>query len=219
MQFLLQLGSKVNISGSKRLRYKGRFLNLSIKKMRTFRFILGYLIGFSVFVVLIPYLLIAGSRNPDLVSNLNLIPNFYIRLIISLPIFCIGVLFAIWSNVFLFDKGLGGPLDAFNVSISPRSTKLVVTGPYRYCRNPMVFGALCIYLSISIYVNSWLDIAVILSVVPLFIVFLKRSEEKRLVRDFGEEYLSYKSKTPMIIPFLKFRKKKNADPVKSKDKG
>jgi protein-S-isoprenylcysteine O-methyltransferase Ste14 len=180
--------------------------------MKTFRFILGYLIGFSVFVVLIPSLLIAASRNLDLLPNLNPIPNFYVRLFLALPIFGLGVLFAIWSNVFLFDKGLGGPLDAFNVAISARSTKLVVTGPYRYCRNPMVFGALCIYLSISIYVNSWLDLAAILSCVPLFVLFLKRSEEKRLIKDFGEEYLSYKSKTPMIIPRIKIRKKRRPNP-------
>jgi len=180
--------------------------------MKTFRFILGYLIGFSVFAVLIPYLLIAGSRNPDLLLNLNFIPNFYIRLIISLPIFCIGVVFAILSNVFLLEKGLGGPVDAFNVAISPRSTKLVVTGPYRYCRNPMVFGALCLYVSISIFVNSLHDLIVILLVIPFFILFLKLSEEKRLIKDFGEEYLKYKSKTPMIIPLIKIRKKRRLNP-------
>lgn len=98
-------------------------------------------------------------------------------------------------------------MDAFNVSISPRSQKLVTTGPYKYCRNPMVFGTICVYISISIYVNSLHDLVVILLIIPFFILFLKLSEEKRLFKDFGEEFLVFKSKVPMLVPFTKFRKK------------
>jgi len=179
-----------------------------IESMKTFRLIFGYLIGFSIFIVLIPYLLVAGSRNPDLFLNLSFIPNFYVRLIIALPIFCIGLLFAIWSNIFLLVKGKGGPVDVLNVAISPRSEKLVVSGPYRYCRNPMMFGALCLYLSISIFVNSLLDVIVILLLIPLIILYLKLTEEKRLLKDFGEEFLFYRSNVAMIVPFTKIRKKK-----------
>lgn len=175
--------------------------------MKTFRLVLGYLIGFSLFVILIPYLLVSASQNQDLCLNLPFIPNFYVRLAIALPIFCIGVLFGIWSNVYLLNKGKGGPVDAFNVSISPRSQKLVTTGPYKYCRNPMVFGTICIYSSISIYVDSLHDLVVILLIIPVFILFLKLSEEKRLLKDFGEEFLAYKSKVPMIVPFTKIKKK------------
>lgn len=175
--------------------------------MKTLRHIFGYLIGFSIFCVFIPYILITTSSNPDLFLNLNIIPNFYIRLIIALPIFCIGLLFAIWSNIFLFDKGKGGPVDVFNVAISPRSKNLVVTGPYRYCRNPMVFGAISLYIAISVFVNSLFDLTVILLIIPLFVLYLKLVEEKRLIKDFGEIYLAYRSKVPMIVPLTKFRKK------------
>jgi len=175
--------------------------------MKTFRLILGYLIGISLFLILIPYLLIVGSRNPDLFLNLNFIPNFYLRLIIALPIFCVGLLFAIWSNIFLLIKGMGGPTDVFNVAISPRSKKLVITGPYRYCRNPMAFGAISIYISISVFVNSLHDLIIILIIIPLVILYLKLTEEKRLIKDFGEEFLSYRSKVAMIVPFTKIKKK------------
>ncbi len=175
--------------------------------MNTLRLIIGYLIGFSLFVVLIPYLLVTASHNPDLCMNVPFISDLYVRLAIALPIFCTGVLFGIWSNVYLLDKGKGGPVDAFNVSISPRSQLLVTTGPYKYCRNPMVFGTICIYSSLSIYLNSLHDLVVVVAIIPFFILLLKFSEEKRLLKDFGEAYVDYKSKVPMIVPFTKIRKR------------
>jgi protein-S-isoprenylcysteine O-methyltransferase Ste14 len=176
--------------------------------MNRLRLLIGYLIGFTLFVLFIPYLLVLGSQNTDLCLNVPFIPDLEVRLAISFPLFLIGVLFAIWSNIFLLHVGKGGPVDAFNVSISPRSQKLVTTGPYKYCRNPMVFGTLCLYCSISICLNSLHDLVVILLFVPLFVLFLKRTEEKRLLKDFKSEYLEYKSKVPMIVPFTKFGKKR-----------
>lgn len=172
--------------------------------MKTFRLIIGYLIGFSLFVLLIPGLLIQASQNQDLLLNITFISSDLWRLSLSLPLFVLGVFFGVWSNIYLLKIGEGGPVDAFNVSISPRTIHLVTTGPYRYCRHPMVFGTICIYSSISIYLNCLHDLVVILLIIPFFILFLKLSEEKRLLRDFGEEYTRYKAKVPMIVPFLKF---------------
>lgn len=172
------------------------------------KLIIGYLIGFSLFVVLIPYLLVSAAQNPDLWLSGPIFSNTVLRLAVSLPLFLIGVLFAIWSNVFLLDKGKGGPVDAFNVSISPRTKFLVTTGPYRNCRHPMVFGTICLYSSISLYLNSMHDLIVVLMVIPFFVLFLKYSEEKRLIRDFGNVYLEYKRNVPMIIPFTKLKPKK-----------
>jgi protein-S-isoprenylcysteine O-methyltransferase Ste14 len=175
--------------------------------MKTFRLLLGYLIGFTIFAVLVPDFLSYLSRRFDPVFNLNLISNFYIRLFIAIPVFCLGILFAIWSNIALLVIGKGGPVDIFNVAISPRSEKLVITGPYKYSRNPMVFGAICIYFSISVYLNSFTDILFLLVFIPIGILYLKATEEKRLLKDFGEEFLMYKSKVAMIIPFTKIKKR------------
>lgn len=175
--------------------------------MKTFRFILGYMIGFSVFIVLVPYALVYGADHTPFFPDLIFISSLSLRLIIAIPLFCTGLLFAVWSNVFLFTRGKGGPVDAFNVSVSPRSEKLVTTGPYKYCRNPMVFGALMLYISISVFLNSLDDLMIILALIPVFVLFLKFTEETRLLKDFGEEYLKYKSEVPMIIPFTQRRKR------------
>ncbi len=175
--------------------------------MNTFRHIIGYLLGFSLFIIFIPYLLVLGSHSHILFPDADFIPYVWLRLVIALPVFCIGLLFAIWSNIFLLSKGEGGPTDVMNVAISPRSRKLVVSGPYHYCRNPMVFGALCLYISISVFLNSLFDLLIIIIVIPVVILYLKLTEEKRLKKDFGEDYLLFKSKVPMIVPFTKIRKK------------
>ena len=69
----------------------------------------------------------------------------------------------------------------------------------------MVFGALFIYISISVFINSLHDLIVILLIIPLIILYLKLTEEKRLIKDFGAEYLVYRSKVPMIVPLTKIR--------------
>jgi protein-S-isoprenylcysteine O-methyltransferase Ste14 len=78
--------------------------------------------------------------------------------------------------------------------------ELLVSGPFHYCRNPMSFGTILIYVGISLLIRSWsaLGIAVIFS--GLLIVYLKRIEEQELEIRFGEKYLEYKKKTSFLIP-------------------
>ncbi|MDP4281923.1 MAG: isoprenylcysteine carboxylmethyltransferase family protein [Bacteroidota bacterium] len=172
--------------------------------MKTLRFIIGYIFGLTIFGVIIPLLMIYISNEfPG-----DIIPRFplYARLLISIPIFLYGLFFAIWSNISLFTTGKGGPVDFFGVSISPRSEHLVITGPYKYTRNPMVFGGLCIYFSLAIYFNSLSCLVFWLIFFFLGGTFLKMSEEKRLLKDFGKEFQEYRSKVPMFIP--RFKRKK-----------
>lgn len=68
--------------------------------MKTFRLFLGYLIGFSVFVVLFPSLLVHAAHDSNLWLNQTLFTSDFVRCAVSFPLFGIGVLFAIWSNVF-----------------------------------------------------------------------------------------------------------------------
>ena len=164
------------------------------------RHITGYFIGVSFFVILIPCLFFLISRLIDPLTGIFLFSELWVRLVISLPIFCIGVLFAIWSNVSLFVQGKGGPTDVFNYAISPRSQHLVVSGPYRYTRNPMVFGMLSIWISLSVFLNSFIDLMVCFIIIPLVIIYLRRNEETRLLNDFGEDFIQYRSTVPMIFP-------------------
>jgi len=111
-----------------------------------------------------------------------------------------GLFFLIWSNIFLVSRGKGGPTEGFGISISPKTRYLVIKGPYRFTRNPMAFGALSIYFSITLFLNSLTGFVVVIVIMLVAIIYLKTSEEKRLLKDFGDEYLQYKKKVSMIVP-------------------
>ena len=167
---------------------------------RTLCFLIGYLAGGSLFFILIPYAFFQLSRLDYLLDYRMIISSMALRFAVTGVLLLIGVVFVIWSNILLFTIGKGGPADGFGVTISPRTQKLVIRGPYRYCRHPMVFGALTVYLSETIYLNSFMGLIALVILLSGVVLYLKNSEEKRLIKDFGAEYLAYKMKVPMIIP-------------------
>jgi len=85
---------------------------------------------------------------------------------------------------------------------SPTS-KLVVIGPYRHVRNPMISGVLMTLLGESIAFGSiGIFICFLLFLIINHIYFIY-SEEPGLARRFGDEYLSYKRNVPRWIPRLR----------------
>ena len=82
-----------------------------------------------------------------------------------------------------------------------KAGKLITSGLYHFVRHPLyTFGLLFIWLSPSVTVNSF-----VMYLALTFYIFVGAYfEEKKLLREFGQEYEEYKSVTPMIVPFLKF---------------
>lgn len=77
--------------------------------------------------------------------------------------------------------------------------RLVRSGFYGLVRHPLyTFGLLFLWLSPSMTVNS---LIVYLSL-TVYILVGAYFEERKLLREFGQEYADYKSVTPMIIPRL-----------------
>jgi hypothetical protein len=115
--------------------------------MRLLRHILGFVVGLGLFGVAVPLGIFYLTQAIDHSLGLERFGPPVLRVVLGLPFLLLGLLFVLWSNIFLVVRGRGGPTDGFGVVISPRTEKLVVTGPYRYTRNPMVFGAFSAYLS------------------------------------------------------------------------
>jgi protein-S-isoprenylcysteine O-methyltransferase Ste14 len=81
--------------------------------------------------------------------------------------------------------------------------RLVVRGPYRYVRNPMIsgvvltlFGEAALLLSVPHLVWAAIFLALNLVYIPLV-------EEPQLVRRFGESYRDYARHVPRVIPRLR----------------
>ena len=167
------------------------------------RLIAGYAVGISIFLILIPYGLWLLSSTGYFIFKIPVIPIDYVRIIVSVLLIISGAIFVIWSNVFLLHKGKGGPTDIAGVSISPQTKKLVVEGPYKYTRNPMVFGVSSIYTSIAIYTNSLGCLIVLILFFLTIAKYVLATEEKRLLNEFGADYSEYKKNTSMLIPLPK----------------
>jgi protein-S-isoprenylcysteine O-methyltransferase Ste14 len=124
-----------------------------------------------------------------------------INIILAVPIVIFGACISLWS-AFHFLKVKGTP-----VPVNP-PPKLVTSGPFAYARNPMVTGIFIILFGLGILYSS---VTLILLFTPLFISIniweLKAIEEPELEKRLGEEYIEYKSRTPMFIPGLRKKTK------------
>jgi len=172
---------------------------------KTRQYIIGYLIGGSLFLVLIPWGLYRVSRSFDHLIGVELIPNSGLRIPLAALLLLIGLGFAFWSNFAQYTIGQGGPLEVMNIEVSPKTQNLVITGPYRYTRNPMVFGACAFYYAIAIFLNSVIAFAVVTLFMIFMLFFVKLTEEPRLLKDFGSDYVEYRQRVSMFIPWKQKR--------------
>jgi protein-S-isoprenylcysteine O-methyltransferase Ste14 len=171
-----------------------------------FRQIVGYLVGGTVFIFLIPFGVSLVARRFDPYLGVNLIPNIIVRLILANILGVLGIAFSSGALVAQNVWGKGGPLEGLNVTISPKTQRLVVKGPYRYTRNPMLFGTCMYYFGLALSFNSVTGLAGVALFMILMLVYIKLCEEKRLLRDFGEEYETYRKRVSLFIPCAPKRK-------------
>ncbi len=91
-------------------------------------------------------------------------------------------------------RGKGNPMDAFGHEVAPRTQHLMTDGPYRINRNPMLSGTLIYLAGVAVWLWTWQATLVWLLFFAIMMVQVI-SEERRLLRDFGEEYESYRRNT------------------------
>ncbi len=81
------------------------------------------------------------------------------------------------------------------------TTRLVTSDLYACLRHPHHLGIGLFVSSLSVVVGGvWTFLLASLFIWPAILWFLKSVEEKELVEKFNGEYLSYKEKTPMLLP-------------------
>ena len=93
-----------------------------------------------------------------------------------------------------FGKGTPAPIDA------PK--KLIIRGLYRYTRNPMYVGVLTVVLAWVVLFQAAGLVVYAVIVATCFHMFILLYEEPHLEREFGSEYLVYKSNVGRWLPRL-----------------
>ena len=145
------------------------------------------LLPFTV-TVIVPYFIYNGK--------VEFIPNSILIKGLGLLILIPGLTLFLYT-IFLFKTRGNGTLAPW----SP-TQKLVITGPYQYCRNPMITGVLFILLgeALIFYSVPILKWAAAFVVINTFYFLLY--EEPSLHKRFGDDYLTYKKNVPRWIPRL-----------------
>ena len=148
----------------------------------------------ALFLVFLPYLFFVICPSLDR-RLLAMDPRPGVAtFIIGGILIAVGMFFGLWSIEVQFTRGRGTPLPVMPTQ------RLLITGPFRYCRNPMTLGTILAYLGMSIAAATVMGVALVLILAGLLILYLKRVEEKELAERFGADYLAYMREVPFIIP-------------------
>lgn len=177
-----------------------RYLEVVVResaKKRSLRYKAAVMaLGAVTFLLVVPALLFVAAWMLDTrVFSLWARP---LEIALSVLSFAAGTFLLGWSTLSQVRTGKGTP-----VPIAPPQ-KLIVTGPYALCRNPIQLGAMLYYLAVGTYFGS-IKIGLTMFILGLIIggPYHKFVEERELRLKFGEEYEEYRKRTPFLIPKLR----------------
>ena len=173
---------------------------------RDVQYLLGYIGGGLLVLGLIPWGLRQAARAFDQRIGRSLIPVTGARVTLAIGLSLFGFLFGLWSIVVQNKVGKGGPLEIAGLEVSPKTQNLVATGPYKYTRNPMLFGACAFYYGVAVYLNSVIATALVTLFTTFMLIFVKLTEEPRLLKDFGADYEEYRRRVSMFVPWMQKRR-------------
>jgi protein-S-isoprenylcysteine O-methyltransferase Ste14 len=166
----------------------------SAQKPRSVRFkVVSMLVGGLVFVFVVPGILFFSSYA---LEKYVLAPNVpYVKTALSAALIIIGLSVWAWAILIQISSGKGTPMP-----IAPPQ-ELVVSGPYRYCRNPIQLGAMLYYWGLGTHFGS-MTVGFLMFCLTLLIgsFYNKVFEEKELLQRFGKDYEAYRAVTPFLIP-------------------
>jgi protein-S-isoprenylcysteine O-methyltransferase Ste14 len=117
--------------------------------------------------------------------------------IVGVLLIVLGLALVAWTVALFATVGRGtlAPWDP--------TSRLVVRGPYRHVRNPMISGVLAILLGEAALFGS---VPLLLWFAAVFVVnavYFPLMEEPGLRRRFGEEYDTYRANVPRWLPRLR----------------
>ena len=103
---------------------------------------------------------------------------------VGLPIFFIGLIMNLMAGI--------------NIATTLLDKEPITKGVYRFSRHPAYFGGFLIYLGIGIACASWVFILLSLAWIIIWYIVVP-SEERSLLKKYGDAYRKYMNKTPRWI--------------------
>jgi protein-S-isoprenylcysteine O-methyltransferase Ste14 len=157
------------------------------------RMILPVLLLPVMVTIVVPAVLVYATRQVwsgwNLESPWNLLPTK-----VGIILIAAGLLMAIWtaSLIVRLGKGTPAPWDP--------PTVLVIEGPYRHMRNPMISSVVWILTGEGVLLGSpillvWAGVFAFLN-----LLYIPTFEEKTLAKRFGEPYEEYRQNVPRWVP-------------------
>src|SRR5436190_17399689 len=155
-----------------------------------------WLLRHAVAIVILPVM--AGIAMPAwLCRNCVLAMPPVLFAIAALAALLIGTSLFV-STVYLFATEGRGTLAPWDPP-----ARLVVRGPYRFVRNPMISGVFFIIVAEALFLRS---MPIAIWAAAFFVInaiYVPLLEEPGLARRFGNEYADYKRRTPRLLPRLR----------------
>lgn len=172
------------------------YLRFTGKQFSTLQKVGSMVPGFIIFLVVSPFVIFKIS-----VYLSSYIPLSFPRtmeLVILAVSLAVAMTLMSWALVELWIKGQGTP-----APITP-TRRLVTTGPYRWCRNPIELGTNMYFFALGIFFDS-LVVGILCMIFGLILgtAYIKIIEEKEMLVRFGKPYDEYLHSVPfMSIPYL-----------------
>jgi protein-S-isoprenylcysteine O-methyltransferase Ste14 len=112
-----------------------------------------------------------------------------------LPLLAWGYLQYRLVGAYRLRRGGGGP------GMDTPPERLVTSGPFAGCRNPMYLGHIIFLAGLALSLHSWLAAAIAVGTAVWF-QFRVRRDERRLAERFGEPYREYCARVKRWIPAI-----------------
>lgn len=160
---------------------------------------LQIVVFWGTFLFVLPYTILALESAVGL-AGFDLPMRVWVGGVLFVLLAALGLSSAVATCV----VGKGTPLPTDCASV------LVVTGPYRYVRNPMAMAGIGQGVMVGVVLGSWLVIAYAVSGGLFWHVFVRPVEEIDLHHRFGEAYDRYRAQVRCWLP--RFVRSDTADP-------
>jgi protein-S-isoprenylcysteine O-methyltransferase Ste14 len=122
-----------------------------------------------------------------LVHPVRLLPPLLARSAGSLIVLAAGVI-ALWAERVMKAAGT-------NIRPDKPTTSVVITGPFRFSRNPLYLSLCALQLGIALLINGMMPLVFLLPLILLLHFGVIKREERYLAVKFGDDYLSFKNRT------------------------